>query len=299
MAKPAELKGIVVPIITPLNPDETVDEISLRKCVRHVIQGGVHGIFVNSSTGEAMSLLDAEREKAVRIVVEETNRKVSVFVGVSDTSTRRVIRNLEFANALNIDAVVVHPYFFYPLNCPSEIINFYNAIAAASVHPLMIYDIPSTTKIKLPLSAIIELMKNERIIGIKDSSVDFLNLVELIDLKKFRPEFKIFIGKSHLWTGGILEGADGGLDGLSNLVPGLCVKLYDLIMKQNISEAYTLQHQLNAIWKVYQCRSFLSGIKTALSLLGLCSNQVTHPNEPASAEETERIQKILKFHHII
>jgi 4-hydroxy-tetrahydrodipicolinate synthase len=299
MASQTEIKGIVVPIITPLKPDESVDEFSLRKVVRHVIAGGVHGIFVNSSTGEAMSLLDAEREKAIRIVVEETNRAVPVFVGVSDTSTRRVIHNLEFTNKLDIEAIVVHPYFFYPLNCPSEIINFYNEIAAAAAHPLIVYDIPSTTKIKLSLAVVTELMKNEKIIGIKDSSVDFLNLIELIDLKKFRPDFKIFIGKSHLWTGGILEGADGGLDGLSNLVPDLCVKLYDLIIKQNLSEAYALQHKLNAIWKVYQCRSFLSGIKTAVSLLGLCSNSVTHPNEPASPEEIERIRKILKFHDLI
>lgn len=291
--------GIVVPIITPLNKDETVDENSLRKCVRHVIDGGIHGIFVNSTTGEAVSLLDAEREKAVQIVIDETQKAAPVFVGVSDTSTRRVLKNLEFSNELDIDAIVVHPFYFYPMNTPAEIVNFYNKIADKSKHPLLIYDIPSTTKIKLPLATIKELSKNEKIIGIKDSSVDYLNLIDLVHLKNESPDFSVFIGKSHLWTSGILEGADGGLDGLSNLVPDLCVKLYELIKRENLTEAFVLQHKLNAIWKVYECRSFLSGIKTALSFLGLCENTVTHPNTPASSEEKERIRNILKTHQLI
>jgi len=118
-------------------------------------------------------------------------------------------------------------------------------------------------------------------------------------LKKTRPDFKIFIGKSNLWTAGILEGADGGLDGISNLIPALCVELYDTIINHNIKRAFELQHLLNDIWKVYECRSFLSGIKGALSLLGLCSPQVTKPNSPVTEIEMAKIKSIMKTHHLL
>jgi 4-hydroxy-tetrahydrodipicolinate synthase len=294
MKNPAQMEGIVVPIISPLNADETIDELSLRRCLRYVINGQVHGIFVNSTTGEAVNLLDSEQQKAINIAIDEVKNQTLLFWGVSDTSTCRVLKKVEFANGLAIDAIVLHPYFFYSLNHQSELIDFYRTIAAASRHPIMLYNIPSTTKINIAPEVVRQLMTVENIIGIKDSSVDFLNLLKLIELKKERPDFKIFIGKSHLWTSGILEGADGGLDGLSNLVPGLCVTLFNLIKNRQIEAAYQLQHQLNDIWKVYECGSFLSGIKTALSLLGLCSNKVTHPNLKITPTEQERIRQILE-----
>lgn len=299
MSKLSGLKGIIVPIITPLNKDETVDETSLRKCIRYILKGGVHGIFVNSTTGEAMALSDSEREKAIRLTIDENNNQSTLFVGISETSTQRVLDNLEMVNNLKVDAVALHPYFYYPLNDDTELIRFYSTVAAHSKHPLMIYDIPSTTKIKIPIHVIQELLKIDNIIGIKDSSVDYLNLLSLLELKRIRPDFKIFIGKSHLWTSGILEGADGGLDGLSNLVPDLCVNLYQHIIKKDLEKAFALQHKLNDIWKVYQCKSFLSGIKTAMSYLNLCNNYVTHPNMPASQQEAAKIKNILLKHQLL
>ncbi len=299
MKNPAQMEGIVVPIISPLNADETIDELSLRRCLRHVLDAQVHGIFVNSTTGEAVNLLDSEQQKAINIAIDEVKNQTLLFWGVSDTSTRRVLKKVEYANRLDIDAIVLHPYYFYSLNHQSELVDFYETIAAASKHPLMLYNIPSTTKINITPDVVRKLMTIEKIIGIKDSSVDFLNLLKLIELKKERPNFKIFIGKSHLWTSGILEGADGGLDGLSNLVPGLCVTLFNLIKKRQIEAAYQLQHQLNEIWKVYESGSFLSGIKTAMSLLGLCSNTVTHPNLKITPSEKERIQKIMERYNLI
>lgn len=299
MLEISQVKGIIVPIITPLHEDETVDEASLRRCVRHVLDAGVHGIFVNSTTGEGIALLDQERKKSIEIVLDEVNRKTLVFVGVNDTSTGRVLKNVEYANTLDADAVVAHPHFYYPLNHQSEIIEFYNDIARISKLPVMLYNIPSTTKIAISIESVKELMKNEAIIGIKDSSVDYLYLLKLIESKKNRADFKIFIGKSHLWTAGLFEGADGGLDGISNLIPALCVELYNTIMNQNVNHAFELQHQINEIWKVYECQSFLSGIKGALSLLGFCSPTVTKPNSPLTDTESKKIKSIMKTHHLL
>jgi len=299
MANIFDFRGIVVPIITPLHEDETVDRLSFQKCINHVIAGGVHGLFVNSTTGEATSLLDSEREKVIQSALQTVQQKVPLLVGISDTSTRRVMQHLEITNSLPIDAVVLHPFFFYPLNTPNELVRFFNTVASHSRHPLLLYNIPGTTKIAISLEVVRQLMKNENIIGIKDSSVDFLNLIGLIELKQIRPDFKIFIGKSHLWTSGILEGADGGLDGLSNLVPGLCVQLYNLISEQKTVEAYALQKRLNEIWKIYEGQSQISALKTALNWMKLCPAVVAHPTVSVTEEEKVKIKQILLAHQLI
>lgn len=295
----SRIKGVVVPIITPLTPDEKVDEPALRRCLRHVLASSVHGIFVNSTTGEGLSLLDEEKEKAIGIVVDEAKDRAVIFAGISDTSTMRVLRNLRRVEALNADVAVLHPPFYYPLNHQSELVEFYTHVAAASILPLMLYNIPSMTKAPIAIDTVSKLMAIDNIVGIKDSSVDFLYLLELIRLKAQREDFKIFIGKSHLWTAGIFSGADGALDGISNLVPGLCVQLYETMLRGEAQKAFALQRKINDIWEIYSCGSFLSGIKTALSLLGLCDRRVTRPILNISDDEVENIKKIMVKHGLL
>jgi len=112
-------------------------------------------------------------------------------------------------------------------------------------------------------------------------------------LKEKRPDFKIFIGKSHFWTAGILSGADGALDGISNLIPGLCVQLYNTIEKGDAREAFQIQRKIDDIWEIYNCGSFLSGIKTALQFLGIGNGRVTAPIHEIPEEEKQKIRTIL------
>jgi len=294
----SDLRGIVVPIITPLTANENLDEGALRKIVDHLLKGGVHGIFVNSTTGEAVCLLDKDRDAALKIVVDQVAGRIPVYAGVSDTSTKRALENLARATDSGADIVVAHPPFYYPPNSQEELVAYFTRLANASSLPLMLYNIPFTTKAPLSLETVRRLMQIDKIIGIKDSSVDYVFLMNLIELKRSRPEFRIFIGKSHLWAAGILSGADGGLDGISNLIPGHCVRLYRAI-QANSPDVYARQQQINEIFRVYECASFLGGIKAAMSLLGLCEPHTVHPILPASAQEREKITGILKTHKLI
>ena len=293
-----DYKGIVVPIISPLQQDETIDETALRKITRHLLDGGVHGIFVNSTTGEAVCLADREKQRALEIVLSEAKGKIPIYAGISETSTRRALECLRWTRQLKPDVVVAHPPYYFPPNSQDELIQYYQALAAESPLPLMIYNIPFTTKAPLALDTIRRLLEIDNVIGIKDSSVDYVLLLNLIELKRVRSDFRIFIGKSHMWAAGILSGADGGLDGISNLIPDRCVKLYQAIQRRD-EQVYEMQREINEIWRVYECKSFLSGIKTALSLIGLCRPFVTHPVTPATQEERERIRQILLRYHVL
>jgi len=293
----SDLRGIVVPIITPLTASENLDERALRKIVDHLLKGGVHGIFVNSTTGEAVCLLDQVRDAALKIVVDQVAGRVPVYAGISDTSTKRALENLARATDRGADIMVAHPPFYYPPNSQEELIAYFTQLADASSMPLMLYNIPFTTKAPLSLETVRRLMQIDKIIGIKDSSVDYVFLMNLIELKRSRPEFRIFIGKSHMWAAGILSGADGGLDGISNLIPGHCVRLYQAIQSKS-QDVYALQREINEIFRVYECASFLGGIKAAMSFLELCEPYTVHPILPASAQEREKIAAILKTYKL-
>lgn len=288
----SRVHGIVVPVITPLNEDESIDRSSLLKVINYLLDAGVHGIFVNSTTGEGVSLADSDKKKVLQIIVDRVNGIIPVYASISDTGTKRAIRNLREVEDVGADIAVAHPPYYYPPNSQEELYKYYEQIARNAVIPVMLYNIPFTTQAPIGLETIQRLLDFENIIGIKDSSVDFVFLGNLIRLKNIRPDFKIFVGKSHLWTAGILSGADGGLDGISNLIPKHCVRLYNEI-KAGSKNIFDLQREINEIWRVYECRSFLGGIKAAMNLLGLCKPITVEPILAASEEEVQKIRRIL------
>jgi 4-hydroxy-tetrahydrodipicolinate synthase len=293
-----QLKGIVVPLITPITKDERVDEVSLRKIVNYTLESGVHGLFVNSTTGEGVCLTDDEKLRNLKIVMKEVNGRVPVYAGISETSTKRTLECMAKTQQSGADILVAHAPFYYPPNNQEELVNFYSTVAKNADLPVMLYNIPFTTQAPLTIESARKLMDIENIVGIKDSSVDYVFLLNLIELKKNRPDFNIFIGKTHMWAAGIMSGADGGLDGISNLIPKHCVNLYKAI-KENRPNIYDLQSEINEIWRVYECRSFLGGIKAAMNLLDLCEPYTVHPVTAASQDEIEKIKKILKKYNLL
>jgi 4-hydroxy-tetrahydrodipicolinate synthase len=232
-------------------------------------------------------------------VVKYRKDGVPVFSGISDTSTRRTLQNLWQVQEKGADVAVLHPPFYYPANNQLELVNYYKTIAREAQIPVMIYNIPSMTKTPVSIDTVEALLEEENIIGIKDSSVDYLFLLQLIRLKEKRPDFKIFIGKSHFWTAGILSGADGALDGISNLIPNLCVQLYNTIENGDAREAFQIQRKIDDIWEIYNCGSFLSGIKTALQFLGIGNGRVTAPIHEIPEEEKQKIRTILMQNGVI
>lgn len=293
-----QFKGIVVPLITPITKDERVDEDSLRKIVNYTLDGGVHGLFVNSTTGEGVCLTDDEKLRNLKIVMDQVNGRVPVYAGISETSTKRTLECMAKTQNSGADILVAHAPFYYPPNNQDELVNFYSTVAKKADLPVMLYNIPFTTQAPLTIESVKKLMDVENIIGIKDSSVDYVFLLNLIELKKDRPEFSIFIGKTHMWAAGILSGADGGLDGISNLIPKHCVNLYNAI-KNTAPNIFELQSEINEIWRVYECGSFLGGIKAAMNMMNLCAPYTVHPISSASQREVDNIKSILLKYNIL
>lgn len=290
-----KLEGIVVPVVTPLDKNEGVDRGGMERLVSHLLRGGVHGIFVMGSSGEFPSLTDYERKRAIEIVVQEVSRKVPVLAGISACGTKKAIEYGKEARKIGADAIVATLPYYYKLDRETEIISHFQTIADYSELPLLLYNMPNYTKSYISIPAIERLSRHSRIIGMKDSSCDFIFLSRLINCLGELSDFGIFQGDEALLLASLSAGARGGISSLANVAPQLCVNLYEASRNHNRQTAMEYQKKLFSLYEFYLLDSpGLVTIKTALSLLGICDETMTRPFQPLSKENRRWVQRKLK-----
>lgn len=276
-----KLTGIVPPLITPLIDNETLDIEGLEKLIEHVLKGGVHGVFILGTTGEASSL---SLELSIHMI-RETSRilqgRVPLLVGISDTSIVDSILLAKIAHEEKADAVVSTPPFYFSLN-QKELIEYYETLLSQIQLPLYLYNIPSNTKISFEPKTIRKIAKNHQVIGFKDSSGNATYLQSVMHEMRDYKSFSIFVGPEEMTAEMILLGADGGVNGGANIFPQLYVDLYNAAKTANIEEVRKLQAILMKITtSIYTVggsnSSYLKGVKSSLGILGICSDFVASP----------------------
>jgi 4-hydroxy-tetrahydrodipicolinate synthase len=278
MLDPMSLSGIVPPLATPLTDDERLDEAGLRRLVDYVLKGGVGALFVMGSTGEFACLPADTRRRAIEVVVEQTAGRVPVLAGCSDAATAMSVARARDAQAVGADALVATlPYYFKP--SPAEMVVHMRAIAEATDLPLILYNIPSTTKGFLAADTVVELSDHPKIIGVKDSSEDFNNFQKLLAAFRDRPDFRVFQGSEAQAGVSLLWGANGAVLGIANLLPELCVALYNAARAGNIAETIRLQRDISFADRIrfHPGSSPLGGLKAGLELVGVCGPRLTSP----------------------
>ena len=290
-------EGIFTPTVTPLDEKERVDELGFVKQLNRLIDSGVHGIYLLGSSGEFTTLTNAERERALDIATKTIAGRIPVICCVMDTSTQRVIQNIETAQQYNVDAVAATPGYYYPSTDDEDIIQFYHAIAASTELPVLIYNIPSTAKTAIKPQIVAQLADDcENIVGMKDSSGDWINCLNLLSLLGERDDFAIFIGSHYIIGAAVLFGADGGVISISNVAPKESVALYNAAKARNVDEVDKLQKWMIKLSKLYSYGQGVSGMKTCLEILGICNDYTTSPllplNDTAKAELKELLNEL-------
>jgi dihydrodipicolinate synthase/N-acetylneuraminate lyase len=295
------LAGIAVPLITPLHNDETIDYASLKKLINYVIGGGVHALFPLGTTGEFARLDREDRNKILEFTIAETQKRVLILAGISDTGLQRVLENLKVAEKAGADAVVVSPPYYYPIRSDDEIINFYSDVASKSSLPVILYNIPVTCGSNISLTALEQIVsKNPNVIAIKDSSGNLNYLLDII--KKYhhqqKSEFRIFVGDEALALQGLKAGAHGIVPSLGNVFPRIFVALYQAVQSGQFSKAEGIAAQINEMNKMnLYSNSWMSAIiwrKVALSQLSICSEQATQPYIPVPDDVRKDIGELIK-----
>lgn len=230
--------GIIPALLTPFTPSEDVDYPTLRAHVRRLLEAGVHGIFCLGTNGEFYALSEEEKLRIVETVVEEVNGAVPVYAGSGEIATRTVIRLTKAFMKLGADAVsVVTPYFINPTQ--EELYGHYQRIAGETGAPIVLYNIPMRTHVKLEAETVGRLSRISNIIGVKDSSGD----PELAKAYIAASEegFCVMGGNDGLILDTLLMGGTGAIAATANVIPHILVELYQKYLAGDIDAARKAQ----------------------------------------------------------
>jgi 4-hydroxy-tetrahydrodipicolinate synthase len=286
-------KGIVPALITPMTPDEEIDEQGLRTLVDKLIEAGVHGLFVLGTNGEFISLSEPEKLRIARIAVDQARSRVPVIAGTGAYATRDVIALNRKMEDVGVDAVsVVTPYFNGATQ--AELFTHYERIARATALPVMLYTIPAKAGVTLNVDTVRRLADIPNIRGIKDSGGDFDRLLQLIALR--RDDFAVFTGTDSmiLWT--LIAGGDGAVAATTNAVPGVVMSIWNDFQRGDIAAARQAQESLRALREAFALGTLPVVLKTAAQMLGMPAGPARAPAQPLDAAARERLAKAIEHY---
>lgn len=259
-----EPKGIIVAMLTPFNEEESINEKELRNQVNRFVKSGIHGLFCLGTNGEFYGLTYEEKVKIIKIIMDENKGRLPVYAGTGCITTKETIILTQKAKELGVDAVsIVCPY--YAAISQKELYIHFKAISEAVDIPIVLYNIPQRTGINMDTKTVAKLSKIKNIVGIKDSSGNFDNILKYIEVTS--THFSVLSGNDSLilWT--LLAGGKGAISGCANVLPSEIVKIYEKYLEGNIVEAKLAQSKIRLLRDVFRLGNPNSIIKRATKLL--------------------------------
>ena len=288
--------GIIPPLVTPLSDRDALDLRGLHRLLNHVIAGGVSGVFILGTTGESPSLSYRLRRELIDQTVRIVNRRVPVLVGVSDTAFVETVHLAEHCVAAGADAVVLTTPYYFPAG-QTELTSYVRRLAPMISLPIMLYNMPQLTKVWFDVETLKTLAAIDSIVGVKDSSGDLEYFTRVCELKSIRPDWSILIGPEAKLPQAIAAGGDGGVSGGANITPELFVGCYEALQSGKSSTVADLMKKINRLQDIYDIGKYASrhikATKTALSILGICSDRPAEPFREFLPPERERVAAIL------
>lgn len=291
------LKGIIPPLVTPLNSYQELDIPGLERLIEHQLSGGVHALFILGTNGEAPSLSYKLRKEYIKRTCELVNNKIPVLVGITDSAMAGSLEIADYSKQVGADAVVVAPPYYYPIS-DKDMFNYLETLAPKLALPFLIYNMPSHTKIHLKVD-IVKRAKELGALGIKDSSGDMLYFYSLIEEFKNSPDFSIITGTEIFLPETIMHGGHGAVAGGANMFPKMFVDLYNASVANDLETISLLREQVLMLYKtIYQVGKhtsrFVKGTKCVLSVMGICNDYMAPPLQKFSLTKRKQIEAYLE-----
>ncbi|MEN6576289.1 MAG: dihydrodipicolinate synthase family protein [Phycisphaerales bacterium] len=295
LAKP--LRGIIPPMITPLVDRDTLDVAGLERLIEHILAGGIHGLFILGTTGEAASLSHRLRHEFIDRVCSQVNGRVPVLVGITDTSFVESVNVAQKAAQAGAQGLVLAPPYYFPAGQP-ELLEYLEHLTPELSLPLFLYNMPNRPKPGFDLSTVRAAADIPGIVGLKDSSASMLYFHQLLSVLADRPEFTLLMGPEQLLAESVLLGGHGGVCGGANLLPRLYVDLYEAAYAKDLPRVESLHKMVmrvtSTIYSVGQFESsFIKGLKCALSLLGVCNDFLAEPFHRFREPQRDMVHKYM------
>jgi dihydrodipicolinate synthase/N-acetylneuraminate lyase len=290
---PAPLRGILAAVTTPFTDDASaVDEAALRRQVDRLVDAGIHGLVPTGTTGEFTTLSDAEYRRVIELYVQSAAGRIPVVAGIGSLSTAGAIELAQYAEQVGADAIMLVPPFYDPLSFEA-LTAFVSDVAAAIRIPIVYYNVPGATGIKLTAAEIAELGDIDGVEYLKDTSGDAVALAELLAARGDR--ITAFNGWDTLTFFGIASGAQASVWGVAGIVPDLAVQLWNtLAVDRDLERA---REQWRPLWELsdfLESVNYVAGVKAALELTGNPVGPARLPIQPLPEIERDRLAGILE-----
>jgi dihydrodipicolinate synthase/N-acetylneuraminate lyase len=268
-------------MVTPVTPAGEIDTAAVKRIVDHLVAGGSHGIFPLGTTGEASSLSTAQRDQLVTATVKAVAGRAMVYAGISANSFGDSIDAAERFAQIGLDALVAHPPCYYPLT-DQQIEAYLARLADRVSKPLVLYNIPQTTHLSIPIDAITRLAKHDNVAAIKDSSPDGDRIAALLEMTGGRGGFPVLLGNSLLFSRGLKLGGVGLVPSGAHLAPREYRQMFDAAMAGEWDVVEKLQTATDAVCSSYGGRGKTLGqslalLKFQMEQRGLCSRTMLPP----------------------
>ena len=289
------IKGVVVPIITPIDENELIDEAKMRGQVDYVIGGGVLGILAFGSNGEFYMLEEDEMERGLNIMLDQAKGRVPVYFGIGAISTKKCIRLAQMAKRNGAAGIsVLQPMFLKPNE--DELYYHFKAIAdSVSDLPMLLYNNPGRVGYTLSANLVERLATDcDNIVGMKDTSGDITQTSEFIRRTRHLG-FKVFGGKDTLLYASMCHGAVGGVCTAANFMPELITDIYNKYVAGDIEGSLEAQFKLNPVRLSMDAGSFPVAAKDMANLRGRNVGKPYRPNLPTpEGKALEGYKKTMK-----
>lgn len=270
-----EFRGTGVAVVTPFHKHGTVDFTSLGKIIEHLVTNDIDYIVALGTTAEVATLSENEKVAVTDFIIEAVDKRVPIMLGIGGNDTLKIVEQVKNMSFDGISAILtVAPYY----NRPQQRGLFYHfkSIVDVSPVPMVIYNVPSRTSVNISAETTLKLANEVTgIIGIKEASGNILQCMEIIKNKP--KDFLVISGDDALTLPLIAAGADGVISVVANAFPKEFSEMVNLALAGNMKKAREIHYKLlkfiNAIFE----DGSPSGVKAALEVMELCSNNLRLP----------------------
>ena len=294
-----QFEGLIPPMVTPLTAKRQLDKAGVKNMVRHLVDGGVDGIFLLGTTGEGPHLSYAIRRELVKETCRLVKGKVPVLVGITETDLEDALAFAKDCKAFGAAGVVAAPPYYFKLT-QAECLAWYTELADRSPLPVVVYDMPAHTDTVIEPATIAKLAAHGNIVAMKDSSsvIALFNKFRLA-LEPFKSKFSLFMGPDEAMGEAVMLGADGGVCTGANLWPRAFKEMYLAAKAGDVEKVRKLQRFTTmSSYLLYGLGQgqigFLKGVKAALAEMGLIQNVLAAPFAPFSGREVQLVRAAIR-----
>jgi 4-hydroxy-tetrahydrodipicolinate synthase len=280
------LHGVITALVTPLTAEGIVDQEALREVVNFQLAHKISGLFVCGTTGLGPAMPADQRKKVSETVVQVTDKRVPVIVQVGAADPQITLDLASHAQEVGADAIAsLTPFYYKPGQ--DAMIEYFNRLSESTRLPIVVYNIPRLTGNNIDTNLLLRLSKIPNIVGVKDSSQDFIQLVDY--LAALPKDFNILVGTDSFLYSALFAGAHGGISALANAFPEVMMETYDAFVHREFERGAGLQRQVHALRSLVN-KPPVAPLLELLRLRGLKSGHVKLPLRSMTLQEVEELR---------